>query len=215
MSSQAYFGTQISPHQHLTPEGYLVAQGVKLARSGWQTYYASELDLPGSELVSVFRPPEEVLARSFLASLRGKELCDGHPSTFVNSHNSRWLCGCGHVENIRQGPDLPDGNVTVVGDVFVKDEALIQKIRAGMTKELSVGYEYRLIRGSDGRYEMADLRANHVAVVGQARGGHQLQIEDSCSVRCCSNQDDTAVINFAMAARRYLGRNVLVVGGRR
>jgi hypothetical protein len=219
---QSYFGNQISTRLSTTPEGFLIAQGAVLCRSGFQTYRGVELNLSDfNGQVEVYRPPEEVLAPAFLASLEGKCVTDSHPTQFVDSSNARWVCS-GHCQHVRQGPALANGDVTVIGDLVVTDENLIRKIANGQ-RELSVGYEYKLRENEDGDFEMRDLVANHIACVETGRAGsarildHDLQ----AAGRACScprelariaDRDDVAEINFVAAARRFLGKNIMEVG---
>jgi hypothetical protein len=225
---QGYFGNQISARLSSTPEGFLICQGAKLCRSGFQTYRASELNLPDSDLVEVYRPPEEVLAPAFLASLEGKCLLDNHPTNdWVSSSNARFYCA-GHCQNIRKGPALANGDVTVVGDLIVTDESLVQKIANGK-RELSVGYTYRITANDDGTYEMRDLIANHVSVVDSGRAGSEIKIMDHALEQgrpchcprqlsrlvACDDDAELKAINFAASARRFLGRNVLDVAQQR
>lgn len=222
---QAFYGDAISARLSRTPENFLIAQGAVLCRSGFQRYRGAELNLPDfSGLVEVYRPPEEVLADSFLASLNGKCVLDDHPTNdWVSSSNARFYCA-GHCQNIRRGPNLPNGDVTVVGDLVITDQGLIDKIASGK-RELSVGYTYELKPDSDGSYTMSDLIANHVAVVESGRAGsarildHDLQ----AAGRACScprelarlaPSDDVKGINFAAAAKRFLGRNIMEVRNR-
>lgn len=221
---QGYFGDAISARLSSTPEGFLICQGAKLCRSGWQRYHGSELGLNTDGSVNVFRPPEEVLSPAFLASLEGKCVCDSHPNHFVDSSNARWYC-CGHVQNVRKGPALPNGDVTVLGDLIVTDESLIRKIEQGR-RELSVGYAYQLSRDHDGTFEMRDLIANHLACVEKARAGSEIRILDHapqqqgrpchCSRELArvADRDEVQEINFAASARRFLGKNIMEVRNR-
>lgn len=226
---QAFYGNSISTRLSSTPEGFLVAQGARVARSGWQMYRPSELKLPGCDLVEVFRPPSEVCADTFIASLNGKCICDGHPGQdWVSAENARFYCA-GHLQNPREGTPLANGDRVVVGDLVVTEENLIRKIENG-TRELSVGYQYELVPRGDGTYEQRDLVANHIAVVPTGRGGQQIRILDHAlrapaRTACCPQElariagrdEDIAIaeINFAAAARRFLGQNVLNVAQQR
>lgn len=223
---QGYFGDPISTRLSSTPEGFLIAQGARLARSGWQTYRGAELNLPDfSGQVEVYRPVEEVTAPTFLASLEGKCLVDDHPRDFVSSQNAKWYC-CGHCQNVRVAPEpLKNGDVAIVGDLIVQDENLIRKIENGK-RELSVGYEYRLSPNGDGTYSMSHLVANHIACVDAGRAGPMCAILDhdlQATGRACScprelarlvDRDDVAEINFSAAAKRFLGRNIMEVRNR-
>ena len=221
---QGYFGNQISTRLSQTPEGFLIAQGAVLCRSGWQSYRGVELNLSDfNGQVDVYRSPEEVLAPAFLASLEGKCVCDSHPTQFVDTSNARWVC-CGHCQMIRRGPDLPNGDVTVIGDLVVTDENLIRKIANGQ-RELSVGYSYQLRTDEVGEYEMRDMVANHVAVCDQGRAGsarildHALAAGRPChcqrELARIADRDEVREINFAASARRFLGRNIMEVGRKR
>jgi hypothetical protein len=89
----AYLGTQLSPHRvRSETDGSLICRSV-VARSGFQNYKMSELEESSgsNEIVSVYRPPEEVLSREFLASLEGAALTENHPSSFVNPDNHSWV----------------------------------------------------------------------------------------------------------------------------
>jgi hypothetical protein len=222
---QGYFGNQISARLSSTPEGFLICQGAVLCRSGFQTYRGAELNLPDfSGSVKVYRPPEEVLAPAFLASLNGKCITNEHPQRdWVSSENARFYCA-GHCQNIRQGPDLPNGDVTIIGDLVVMDASLIHKIENG-TRELSCGYNYRLESSDDGTYEMRDLVANHLAVVPTGRAGpmcaildHALEQGRPCScpreLSRLTARDDVAEVNFLAATRRFLGKNIMDVRNR-
>ena len=72
----AYYGTEISPNQTETVEGYLICRNVPIARTGKQTYYAHELNLPGDpdRLVEVLRSPEEVFSPAAMASFTSPDI---------------------------------------------------------------------------------------------------------------------------------------------
>jgi len=222
MPAAGYYGEAISPRLATTPEGFLIAQGARLCRSGWQRYRRSELQAgAGPEVIWVFRPPEEVRASTFIGSLEGKCVIDDHRD-WISAENARWFCA-GHVQNIREG-DPVDGDVCIIGDLFVTDESLIRKIEQGK-RELSVGYTYDLVTRDDGVFEMRNLVANHIAVVDTGRAGHEVRILDHAlqeghAFRCpreiarLTARDERFVIkevNFATAARRFLGKNPMEV----
>jgi len=176
---EAFYGTRISGRISETPEGFLVCHSAPLARTAVrvpQKYTGSELGLPTDDLVDVYRSPREVLSKRFLASLNGKPVCDQHPAQFLTSANTNWYSR-GHVQNVRPGPRLPDGEQAVVGDLLITDEGLISKIKSGV-RELSIGYVYDLEQREDGTYWQQNLKGNHVAVVPKARGGEHLRIMD-------------------------------------
>ena len=85
----AYYGTDISPNQTETVEGYLICRNVPIARIGQQEYLARELMLDGDpeRVVTVDRLPEDVFEAAALASFEGKPVTDGHPGENVGAEN--------------------------------------------------------------------------------------------------------------------------------
>jgi hypothetical protein len=174
----AYLGTQLSTHKvRSETDGSLICRAI-VARSGFQNYKMSELEESSgsNEIVSVFRPPEEVLSPQFLASLEGAALTENHPSSFVNPDNHSWVSR-GFAVNARRGPNDAHGNVTVEMDLHLKDRALIDSVNGGKCA-LSCGYLYQL-ESENGRMVMRNLKANHIAIVDNARAGEVAQIMDA------------------------------------
>ena len=164
---QAFYGTRISDHISETPENFLVCHSAPLCRTGYQKYRGTELGLRTDDLVDVYRAPETVFSQKFLASLEGKPVTDRHPEEFLNVENARFFMR-GHVQHVQPGPQLPDGEQSVIGDLVITDPMLIQKIKAGV-RDLSVGYTCEYTDNGDGTYSQTRLRANHVAVVETGR----------------------------------------------
>lgn len=191
-----FYGLILSPNMEMTPEGYLICKNVPICRSGYQEYFGKELEgFPGfSESwgldrdlkYKVFRPKEEVLHPDTIASFEGKTVTDTHPRTQGNvlTVDNDAEANCGHIQNIRQGEDTPDGNVTLVGNLVIKNPELIEKIRptgdpeSGI-RDVSCGYILRLKRLADGTIGMYYIRGNHVAVVETGRAGDRIAILDS------------------------------------
>lgn len=164
-----------------TGEGYLVATA-KVARTGVQKYYASELgDVAAqagfnpSDIVRVYRHPDQVFAQDTLNSLTRVPVTIDHPRESVNADN--WL----------------QYAVGEVGDAFAKDGEWIvvnpmikdaRGIEAATTthKEISMGYNANIVKARDGidaDFEMTDIRMNHLALVPRGRAGSQARIGDS------------------------------------
>src|SRR5215472_14258077 len=198
----AFYGTRISGHLSRTPEGFLVCHGARVCRSGYQDYRGAELGLATDDIVRVYRPPSEVTASAFIASLNGKPVCDGHPAAFVTSDSATWHTR-GFVLNPRQGEVLDNGDVTIEADLVISDGALIAKVEAGL-RELSCGYEYTLDEGPRGEFVMRNLRGNHVAVVPNGRAGSQVRILDAAPQE-----------SYEAMAAQYLGRDPKQVAAER
>lgn len=193
-----YHGLMLSPNISTNAEGYLICQNVPLCRSGFQEYKGKELvgfdgyqedwGLDPETIYKVFRPKDEVLAPEFIASLEGKTVVDEHPDGNVVHVDNDGELNCGHVERVTQGPDLNDGEVTLQGDLIIKNPDLIQKIRPDhdpdnqydtAVRDVSCGYGLKLKRLKDETLVMYQLRGNHVAVVEKGRAGPRIAIKDS------------------------------------
>lgn len=169
------------PNYTFTSEGYLKADGARLARTGIQEYRAYELgltDRPAMDLVKVYRPPEEVFAPDSLASFNGKPITNDHPKDFVSSENWKGLA-VGTIHNPRQNGDY------FAADLVITDKTAISDVVSGKT-ELSNGYScvYNWTKGvtPDGQtYDatQCQIRGNHVAIVDAARCGPACSIIDS------------------------------------
>lgn len=171
----AYYGSQISPHMDLTPEGFLICRDVPINRIGEQTYTARELGLDGDpdRAVIVHRHPEDVFAPAAMASFEAKDVTAGHPPEFINPENHA-LHSKGHVQNVRRSGDF------TVADLVVKDASLVSEIRNGIVREISCGYNCRYVPDGDG-YRQTNIQGNHVAVVLRGRAGSEVSIKDAAA----------------------------------
>ena len=169
--ARAYCGTRISEHIIEDNAGFLIASA-PICRSGWQQYRLSELD-PASgsdEMIDCWRDPSEVTASATLASIEGKPVTLNHPGRLVDPNSWGWSAK-GHAQNARVGPPDKDGNTQIWADLFLQDQALIDRVRSG-TRDLSCGYEYEVGDGPEpGTYSMRNIRMNHVAIVPRGRSG--------------------------------------------
>ena len=174
--TDAYTGERVSEHIIADNKGGIICT-CPIARSGFQTYRHCEIEDGGDNTeVQVFRPPEEVRSKTFLASLEGAVLTNEHPESFVDARNWNYVAK-GHVQNAFVGPNDDQGNVTVWADLHVKDQQMIDLITSGK-KDVSVGYLYRL-EDERGRPTMRSLLANHVAVVQRGRSGSSKIIDSA------------------------------------
>jgi len=173
----AYYATRLSENMGESPEGFRVCTSVPLCRSGWQTYRAEELGLGSADEVRVYRSPDEILSRTFLASLEGRTITSPHPPIMLTPANASGYSR-GHAQNIGEGTPLPNGDRVVVGDLWITDGFLIDQIDQGL-REVSVGYSCSYSDRGDGTFEQRDLRANHIAIVPNGRAGSKIRINDS------------------------------------
>jgi len=184
---QAFYGTPITEHLAYLGDGSLLCRGVNICRTGIQLYKPEELqewagDLPLAPkggLIPVLRTPEEIFSRASMASAEGIPLTGpGHPPTFLSPAN--WKAhSSGHLQNVREGDPLPNGNRVLVGDLLVRDRELAEAIQLRRAREVSMGYACRYEQDRDGTWMQKDIRYNHISIVPKARGGEALQIMDA------------------------------------
>lgn len=169
----AYYGTDISPNQTETQEGFLICRNVPIARTGTQDYLARELQLDGDpeRTILVNRLPEDVFEAATLASFEGKPVTDGHPPENVSPENYASYAK-GHVQNVRKQGDY------IVADLYVNDAALASDIRNAVKREVSCGYLCNYEPDGTG-YKQTHIRGNHVAVVPKGRAGATVAIKDA------------------------------------
>lgn len=177
----AYYGYTISPNQIETGEGFLICRNVPIARTGDMKYLASELGLPGMDIVKVHRSPEEVFSDAALASFEGKPVTDDHPPELVTAETVS-LYERGHAQNIRRGANEWDGYV--IADLHIHDGDLVRAVQNGK-RQISCGYECEYADNGDGTYSQKNIRGNHIAVVNRGRAGKRAAILDSDTI----NQD--------------------------
>lgn len=169
----AYYGTDLSPNQTETVEGYLICRNVPIARTGQQEYLARELMLDGDpeRIVVVDRLPEDVFETATLASFEGKPVTDGHPPENVGPENFAAYAR-GHIQNVRRSGDY------IVADLYINDAGLASEVRNGVKREVSCGYLCNYEPAGTG-YKQSHIRGNHVAVVPRGRAGHDVAIKDA------------------------------------
>ena len=175
-----YYGTKLSENiSRREPEGYLLCLNVPVARTGFQEYLPGELNLAqappeaAGDLISVYRPEEEVFSPETIASFEGMPVTNDHPPDGVDAENIRRLQR-GHAHNIRRGSGA-DSDL-LLADLILTDPCLIDAVLAGK-REISCGYTYELCE-ENGKYIQRKIRGNHIAVVDAGRAGSRVSIKD-------------------------------------
>lgn len=130
---------QLGRTRRLTPEGFLLCEGVPIGRTGEQMYHESELPLDAAAdgSIIVMRPPEEVFSAVSMASFEGKAVTVDHPLGFVSPQNWRAL-EVGTVHNVRRGDGI-EGDM-LIADLLIKDQAAIDFVNKKMP-QVSCGYD--------------------------------------------------------------------------
>ena len=168
---------QLDSRVIFTRDGVLKASP-RIARTGIQLYCGDEVGRPDKETVRVFRPETSVFATDAVNSYTNLPVTLDHPPEMVSTMNWRkYAIGDTGEDVLREG-----GTVRV--PMMLRDAAAIQAFKEG-SNQLSVGYECDLawtpgVTDDGEEYDavQSNIRANHLAVVTNARGGEQLKIGD-------------------------------------
>ena len=172
-----YYADRISDNiRKREPEGYLICVNVPIARSGTQRYQQDELGQSGMDMITVYRPEDEVFSKATIASFEGMPVTNDHPEEpeGVTAENIQYL-GKGHCQNVRRGTGAQSD--LLIADLVITDPATIQDVLNGK-REISCGYNYEL-DDTDGKYTQRQIRGNHIAIVDRGRAGHRVCIKDS------------------------------------
>lgn len=167
----AYFGAeQLSKNQVVTPEGWLVCMNCVIARTGFQDYDQSELDVPPGPdgKIRVYRDEAQVFSPETIASFEGKDITIEHPDADVNPENWKELSH-GHIQNVRRGSGVESD--LLLADLVFKTKTAIELIRANPVYEISCGYDARYEIRGPGDAAQVEIRGNHAAMVEQGRCG--------------------------------------------
>lgn len=159
----------------ITDDGYLVASP-RVARVGIQDYLGREVG-SDKQIVRVFRPAEEVFSADAMHSFAYRPITNDHPPEHVKANNwKKYAVGHAGGEVVRDGDFM---RVPLV----MMDAQAISDVQNGKA-ELSAGYRC-VLDWTPGEYNgehydavQRSIRANHIAVVSQARGGDKLKIGD-------------------------------------
>lgn len=174
--ARTFYGSKISNNMTKTPEGFLICHNVPIARTGWYEYLEDELKDNGSptQIIQVYRGPDEVFSPAAIASFEGKPVTDEHPPEMEVTPDTSKIYTKGAAQNVRKSPNEED---LLISDLIIYDEELIKKIEDGK-REISCGYDcnYVLVNGT---YCQTAIRGNHIAVVDAGRAGHRVRIKDS------------------------------------
>ncbi|WP_413207771.1 DUF2213 domain-containing protein [Rhodospirillum sp. A1_3_36] len=168
--------TRLSDRISETPEGYLLCEGVALARTGDLEYLPEEVPVtPGDgDMILIERGEADLFDKATMASFEGRPLTDGHPSDDVTPATWKKLAR-GVVQNVRRGTG-PEADL-LLADLLVTDADAIKAVNGGL-RELSCGYDADYIEIAPGRGRQTHLRGNHVALVSEGRCGPRCAIRD-------------------------------------
>lgn len=174
-----YFGIKLSPHRIKNDKGQLIVTGCEFARTGEQKYHSSELTNEGevdklNKFIYIKRPVEEVSDPKTVASFEGAPVTEDHPEEDVKVGVNYDQLAKGFATNVKYIADS-DTEGHLQADFIFTDADLIKKIENNEINELSAGYNCDV---DEDTWVCRHIRGNHIAVVSQARAGHQARLLD-------------------------------------
>lgn len=187
-----YAPEKLGKTRSVTPEGFLLCEGVPIARTGTQLYSAQELDVEpnGAGYVVVERPVGEVFHPDTLASFEGKPITVEHPPEGVVPENYKEHA-VGHVQNVRRGGGVEDD--LILADFLITDPHAIKYVNKELP-EVSAGYNADYEQTEAGRATQRKIIGNHVALVKAGRAGSRVAVRDSATPReVVSNMPRTSI----------------------
>ena len=196
-----YITEKLSEHIGETPEGFLIAYDVPVAKIGEQVYKGDEVPIePNAEgLVTIKRTEEEVFKPEAISSFEGKPFTIDHPDEMVTPENWKDLAH-GFITNLRRGArekfDL------LIGDIVITTNKAIELVKGGM-REISCGYDADYEQLDKGVGIQKNIVGNHIALVMRGRAGHRCAIGDKQCTNCgncnCKNnkiEEDEDAMKF-------------------
>ncbi|AFC32145.1 hypothetical protein PM3016_5445 [Paenibacillus mucilaginosus 3016] len=120
--------------------------------------------------------PEDILSDAVVQSARAKPVTDEHPPEPVTLDNiQKYSRGMSHTDS-----RVEDDKIVVT--MTVTDRSLIERVRSGKQKEISIGFETDLIQ-EPGEYmgqrydaKQTNIAINHIAIVARGRAGPHVAI---------------------------------------
>lgn len=187
----------VGRNHEVMENGWLKADAT-LTRTGVFKY-----TMPDGSVVRQLRLPEEVFSLDAMKSLEMLPITDGHPPVGPLTAANTKQYQVGNIgENIRK-----DGNV-IKARAIVTDANVVKRIISGERAQVSVGY-FAEHEEKAGTYQgdsydviQRNIRANHVAVCADARGGPDMRFTlDSnadvvLNVLCLDSSSGELMIKF-------------------
>ena len=134
--------------------------------------------------------PEEVFREDTVLSARAKPVTDGHPPVPVVASNiTQYGRGMSHMDSVQEEDTL---KVTLT----VTDAALIERIKSGQQREISIGFLSDIVsekgnyQGEDYEFVQRNMEINHIAIVERGRAGSTVAIRADSDAWQIDEQDE-------------------------
>lgn len=171
-----------------TPQGFMICQGVTLAKPMVKEYYAGELGITdgyqATDVIGIYTPPDVLFGQSVIDGFTASDVVMQHPKgNQLNSDNYKDHV-IGTAKNVRAE------NGYLVADLTIKDKWAIEAIEYDDIKQISLGYAAELDMtagttdsGQNYHGQWVGMVADHVAVVREGRCGDDCKIGDKQTVK--------------------------------
>ncbi|MDB5448311.1 MAG: hypothetical protein JWQ97_3628 [Phenylobacterium sp.] len=174
-----YAPEQLGRTRYRTPDGFLLCEGVRIARTGPMLYAAAEMpDIeqgPFTAMITVMRDAEVLFAPDTILSYAGKPVTNDHPPCPVTPQNFKTYA-VGTVLNPRRGEGAE--SEYLIADLLISDQQAIEDVEAGKI-EVSAGYDTEVEQIKPGVARQTKNLGNHVALVARGRAGPACAIQDA------------------------------------
>lgn len=178
-ATATYAPDQLGRTQYMTPEGYLLCEGVRIARTGPMLYRHEEMPElepnPNGQMLVVDRDEDVLFAPETLLSAAGKPVSNEHPGEMVTPVTFQGV-SCGVMLNPRRGEGIEASYM--VADLLITEPGAIEDVRKKRKREVSLGYDAEVEQISPGHGRQTKVTINHVALVKQGRAGPNCAIQD-------------------------------------
>lgn len=190
--NEFYAPGELGKTRSLTPEGFLLCEGVSIARTGTQVYSETELPLDAKNgIIKIERTPEEVFRKETIASFEGKPVTVEHPNDFVSPETWKQLA-VGSIQNVHKGEGINEG--FLMADLLITDKKAIEYVNRDLP-ELSCGYDSDYEQPEAGRGIQRNIVGNHVALVERGRAGPRCAINDKQPTGAKTMSDKTKFLD--------------------
>lgn len=171
-----------------TPQGFMICQGVTLAKPMVKEYYAGELGITdgyqATDVIGIYTPPDVLFSQAVIDGFTASDVVMQHPrGNQLNAENYKDHV-IGTAKNVRAE------NGYLVADLTIKDKWAIETIEYDDIKQISLGYAAELDMtagttdsGQNYHGQWVGMVADHVAVVREGRCGDDCKIGDKQTVK--------------------------------
>lgn len=152
-------------------ESFPLKVKITLAKTGVLEYIRSD-----GTVTKEAKLPEDLFHKNTIESLKGAPITMEHPEGLVSKCNSKELVKGAIMDSIAAQ------NGALIGNGVIYDADLINRIKTGEKKEVSIGFTHRLekkdgeINGKEYNYVQRDIIVNHVAATDSGRAGSEVAI---------------------------------------